>query len=202
MPGAPRTPQNSILDSGAYHERDAFGMPMVNREKYDQLYSELKAKHVSDTPERMGVAYLPRKEAMDLILETALPLKPKQPFIGALRDKIVQLLGVVDPKAVRIFSAVKTPLDIYHGVDAFVRYTPPNGKPIDITLDITEQAAKENYKADVVLTGIEVDPEHNRKQFNNGVTFAAEDVAKRIKQEMTVQEQRSKPTPRSWRAAS
>jgi hypothetical protein len=200
MPGAPRTPQHSILDSGAYHERDAFGMPMVNREKYDQLYSEMKAKHVSDSPERMGVAYLPRKEAMDLILETALPLKPKQPFIVGLRDKIVQKLGVEDPKSVRVFSAVKTPLDIYHGVDAFVRYTPTQGKPIDVTLDITEQSSKENFKADVVLTSIEVDPDHNRRQFDNSVAFAAEDVVSRIKKELALREQR-KSSEQKRRAA-
>lgn len=201
MPGAPRSPEHSILDSGAYHERDAFGMPMVNREKYDQLYAQMKEKYPSDAPDRMGVAYLPRTEAMKLIVDTALPLKPKQPFISHLKDKIAAKLGAEDPKSVRVFSAVKTPLDIYHGVDAFVRYSPPDGRPIDVTLDITEQKSKEQYKADVVLTGIEVDPEHNRRQFEQSVTFAAEDVVKRIKQELDLRHQRSKATPRTWRAA-
>lgn len=48
---------------------------------------------------------------------------------------------------VRLFTALRTPLDRYHGVDCFVEY----GKKI-VTIDVTINSHKQDYKADFILS--------------------------------------------------
>jgi len=65
-----------------------------------------------------------------------------------LRDLIAQKIGV-SSDAVKFFTALGTPLDHWHGVDAFIETTAFPG--VTVTVDFT-LSAKAGYKARVIVS--------------------------------------------------
>lgn len=80
------------------------------------------------------------------------PLNPKRFFPKSLREglKSDSQLGITNEEQIAFYTAVNSPLDLYHGVDAFFEYK--NGeRAIVVTLDVTTNPNKDSYKADVIL---------------------------------------------------
>lgn len=95
-------------------------------------------------------SYMEFKEAVDFIKNQDQPLPFDRPRIAKELRKYVAELCAKNPSGndsepVRFYTAINSPLDTYHGVDAF--FEQGNRR---VTLDITMHA-KDNFKADVVL---------------------------------------------------
>lgn len=80
------------------------------------------------------------------------PSNPKTPFTKDLRLEIVEFLGFSDEEAegVKIFTAVGTPLDAFHGVDAVVEI---EGIPVTLDATLRTEDQKGVGKVDVVDYG-------------------------------------------------
>jgi hypothetical protein len=98
--------------------------------------------------------YMKYKEAVNFAKshQRGDPFNPKRFFPKSLRDalKEQESLHVTDEDQIGFYTAVNSPLDRYHGVDAFVEYK-QEGKSIIITIDVTMNSSKDSYKADVIL---------------------------------------------------
>lgn len=114
--------------------------------------------------------YLPYKKALELAKrfqplnpETGKPQDPTNPwkaFPRELRLAIGEKLGIIeDDEAMdrlRYYTAVGSPLDAFHGVDAMIELEgkAPKEESRRVTFDVTlksEPEAKEGAKADVVV---------------------------------------------------
>lgn len=84
----------------------------------------------------------PSKEPVD-------PANPRAPLLRDLKEALVEQMDLSDDQAdrLKLYTAVGSPLDKFHGVDAFVEY---DGKII--TLDITMRETEGEKKADVIIT--------------------------------------------------
>ena len=80
------------------------------------------------------------------------PFNPKRFFPKSIRDtlKNEESLGVTEEEQIAFYTAVNSPLDRYHGVDAFVEYK-KGEKTVMVTIDVTMNSSKDSYKADVIL---------------------------------------------------
>lgn len=183
-------------ETGTSHEADAFDKPQLNTELYNRKYAELVQKY---KPQAKLEGWIPFNDAKDLVISSTLPLKLKRPFANELRTEVAKKLNL-DPSRVRFFSAIGTPLDLFHGTDAIVRYLEENGTPIDITLDVTKNSAKDQSKARVLVTDIEVDPQSNKQAFEKGIRETADAVASAISQELSALQRKQSGEHRAWRA--
>jgi hypothetical protein len=80
------------------------------------------------------------------------PFNPKRFFPKSIRDalKNEEALSIEDESQLGFYTALNSPLDRYHGVDAFIEYR--NGeKTVVVTIDVTMNSSKDRYKADVIL---------------------------------------------------
>ena len=83
---------------------------------------------------------------------------PRTPFLKAMYNCIAPMLRKGRSK-LRVFVALGSSLDIFHGVDCFFDY---EGKIV--TVDVTISSWKERYKADVLITLEDIQRnEHYRK---------------------------------------
>jgi len=132
--------------SGRELEIDVFGRP-----KFPRGYEEVLRQESQR-------GYLPFNRAMDVIREYYPfdPTNPPKEFANDLRLEIIDKLGLTDEQAddLKFYSAIGTPLDTFHGVDAWLEFPDPNtSRPIFVTLDVTKQVGKleEGHKADVIV---------------------------------------------------
>lgn len=128
--------------SGRQYERDYLGG--IDPSNEDFLAALKRVKRTSKEGSKFPY-YVTYKDALDLARKFQPidkrdpkkkridPTNPKAPLAKDLRIEILDQLGVEDEESdkVKVFTAVGTPLDIFHGVDAFVEI---DGKVI--TLDI------------------------------------------------------------------
>ena len=61
-------------------------------------------------------------------------------FARDLRLEVSECLDV-NPDSVRFFNAIDTPLDKFHGVDAWIEVIDKKGRSIRITLDATQRTS-------------------------------------------------------------
>lgn len=113
--------KNPGISAGADVERAVFGAPRLERGQY--------------------VAY---REALEYVKNNQPSLQERPKIATMLRRKVADLCSD-ESLPVKFYTAVGTPLDIYHGVDAFFE----QGSKI-VTVDISMRE-KETTKADVLL---------------------------------------------------
>ncbi|MDO8592846.1 MAG: hypothetical protein Q7R92_03720 [bacterium] len=115
--------------------------------------------------------------------------KERQPiheteFSISLRSKIGEIMEFGIDK-IKIFTAIGTPLDKYHGVDAFVETDLSQGRKVVVTLDVTQNPNKgDNYKADIVffVPSDGIDQELDKAGYDEIVNEVAQQVVDRIKE--------------------
>lgn len=99
-------------------------------------------------------SYMKRRQSIEFAKthQRGDPFNPKRFFPKSLRDGIKQdeSLNITSEDQLAFYTAVNSPLDRYHGVDAFFEYK-TDGKYITVTLDVTTNPNKDSYKADVIL---------------------------------------------------
>lgn len=113
--------------------------------------------------------YMTPGDAMGLIRKFTKgdPTNPSQPFARELRLAVIEQLGLEDEQdmdRVRFFSAVGTPLDVFHGIDGWIEFVPDQGPPRIVTLDVTLDPGKEEHKADIIVQEVP-DPSEDEKRF-------------------------------------
>ncbi len=146
--------------SGKIHEMYFLGEVRFESEEYKKALKELGAN------ER---GYLPFREAMELVKKFQPidrktrkiqdPTNPEKPFPRDLRIAIADALGLVtmeELERLRYYTAVGSPLDTFHGIDAFVELEgkTPKEKSQFVTFDITlrtEASAKQGANANVII---------------------------------------------------
>ncbi len=80
------------------------------------------------------------------------PFNPKRFFPKSLLEALRsdKDLDAEEEGQIGFYTAVNSPLDRYHGVDAFIEYKEKD-KTFLVTIDVTINSSKDSYKADVVL---------------------------------------------------
>jgi hypothetical protein len=93
-------------------------------------------------------AYLPFGKSLELVKahQPCDPSDPEAGFANDLHASVALALGLEDWSELKLFTAVGSPLDFFHGVDAFFEL---RGKIV--TIDVTINPNKCVAKADMVL---------------------------------------------------
>jgi hypothetical protein len=161
---------------GTQFEYDIFGEVDTRDPRYA---AELK---------KMGVGqntYLPFAKSVELVkkFQPSDPTDPKKDFLRELRLAIIGRLGIEDDDAmdaIGVYTAVGTPLDKFHGVDAFVSETADGNETI-VTLDATLRPEKiaEGGKADIII-GDMPSPEEDEDAYLKAVESYAERIVARL----------------------
>ena len=132
--------------------------------------------------------YVPRQQALELVkrFQPSSPTNPKKDFFRELLIGVQDELGIdikKNPDNVRGFTAVGTPLDKFHGVDAFISYVDQNREYV-VTLDATLRPDKlqDGYKADLMISDLPA-PEDNEDGYLEAVSTYAGQIAEKIKQD-------------------
>jgi hypothetical protein len=89
-------------------------------------------------------AYMPMAQAIEFVKKHQPNSLERSRVVKDLRAKVVALCGDTGTP-VKFFTGVGTPLDTYHGIDAFFEQ---GGRIATIDISLRE---KESYKADVLL---------------------------------------------------
>lgn len=97
-----------------------------------------------------GHSYVPFRKALWLV-ETHQPegWNPSEPSTRAARDLHCQVaiaLDLEDFAELSLFTALHSPLDLFHGTDGVIEW---RGKVV--TVDLTTNPHKDSYKADIIL---------------------------------------------------
>lgn len=107
------------------------------------------------------IDYLEYREAIEDVLTNPLGYKdteisePPAGWMSEVHYWMTQYLKLKDWSCVKVYPAIGTALDRYHGIDLLVQYTDPeSGRIIDATVDFTLSKGnvdKGSYKADVTV---------------------------------------------------
>ncbi len=151
--------------TGRMHETDLFGSLKIDpnaRKRYEQLYERFKQPD----------GYVNYNRSMDLVRRSypeGEEVNPDKEFAKDLRLEVLDIFEIPDDQAdsIRFFSAVGTPLDVFHGVDAWIEVSDPDQGRVEVTLDASLKPDKvqEGYKADVIVGDIPdpSDPDYLKK---------------------------------------
>jgi hypothetical protein len=177
-----RTPEKSTRDySGRELELDLFGSMDIGNPKY-------KAELARATTDPIS-GYVPFQPSMELVrkFQPAPATEPKKDFFRELRIAVQEKLGVdigKDPDSVKAFTAVGSPLDKFHGTDAFISYT-DKGRECLVTLDASLRPEKQAYgwKADLIIGDVPT-PEDDEKGYLEVIAAYAGQIAEKIRQDM------------------
>jgi hypothetical protein len=105
--------------------------------------------------------HIPYKKAVELAtkFQPFDPTHPNKPFARDVRISLLDLMiskGMItdsedDQDRIKFYTSVKTPLDVFHGIDAFVQFKDSNEKKYLITFDLTLNTQKKEYKSDIIV---------------------------------------------------
>ncbi|MBI5793623.1 hypothetical protein HZA87_00855 [Candidatus Uhrbacteria bacterium] len=160
--------------SGRFNERDVLGEFRSNAAGLRALQDEAGER-----------GYIARGRAIDLIRQHTQedPTNPRKPFAKELRLAVIDELGLEeddDLDRIRFYSAVGTPLDVFHGVDGWIEFVPEKGSIQMITLDVMLDPGKVSHKADVIVQQFP-DPVEDEVAFLEAVEGYASEVADRLR---------------------
>lgn len=153
-------------------EQDVFGKAKWSREFQAALRANAKEN-----------GYMTMRDAMDIIRRhyPEDPTNPAKDFARELRIAIIEALNLSDEEAdnLKFYNAINTPLDIFHGTDAWIEYADPQThRRSQVTLDATLNTGKiaEGHKADVIITEVE-SVEENEEKYLSDIEKYAQEIA-------------------------
>ena len=152
---------HNFRETGRTFEFQMLGQIDVDDKRYKELLARLSG---SSQP-----GYLGRSQSIELAKECQ-PGDPENPNKSFLNDLLIEVQDQFEvagiEATVRAYTAVGTPLDHLHGVDAFITVT-VDGREFVCTLDITLNPDKQasGHKADLIV-GEVADPNVNNLQQN------------------------------------
>ncbi|MEK7641664.1 MAG: hypothetical protein AAB365_01565 [Patescibacteria group bacterium] len=112
-----------------------------------------------------GKGYVNYRDAMNMARDnqTDNPSAPRLSGARMLHGAVARELKIADSKQLKLYTAVGTPLDLIHGVDAWFEF-----EGIVITIDVTMKEQKDRAKANVVV---------HLQDVANDFEFSAKDIA-------------------------
>lgn len=119
---------------------------------------------------RTETGYVERGKILDLIRRhpSEDPTNPGKPFAYELRLATAEAMGLEDDAdldRLKFYTAVGTPADVFHGIDAWIEFESKRGNDsVIVTLDATKNPNKEEAKADLVIPEIP-DPSEDEDAF-------------------------------------
>jgi hypothetical protein len=160
--------------TGRQHEYALFGEVNVK----DPAYLADLAKVIKPD------GYVNFKDAVELVKKHQPydPANPKKDFYRELLIAVQDKLGVdpdKQPDAIRVYTAVGTPLDHKHGTDAFITLS-EHGRETLVTLDASLRPEKiqEGWKADVMIG--EVPDAENDDAYLDAIDGFAAQISKKL----------------------
>jgi len=155
-------------ERGTEFEYDVFGQVDIRNPAFKKAMAEAGAD---------PRGYLKYRQAMELAkrFQPGDPQNPKKEFSRDLRIEVADLLGV-PYESVAVFTAVKTPLDVFHGVDGFLTVKVGNQEFV-VTMDASlRDKEPDEVKADVLVNRLP-DPNLQEDEYITSVDQFSEIVA-------------------------
>ncbi|MBU1178916.1 hypothetical protein KKB69_01060 [Patescibacteria group bacterium] len=132
------------------------------------------------------IKFMSFKKATDAVKEMQMgdPSDPDKRFANDLHALVADKLGLQDYSRLKFYSAVGTPLDIFHGVDALLELQLKKGRIDACTLDVSRDDQKETCKADVLIKMPKdgLDPKEDKKEYRQKLEQTADEVVRYFKQ--------------------
>lgn len=178
--------EDRMARKGTVNEASLFGDNTQGPGSY--RYQDALKKHPPQKDKMGRAGYLPFNEALALVREaqTQDPMNPQRKFMRDVRDAVIKRLRL-DPKDAAknlgIYSAIRTPLDSYHGVDAFIELRANDGGAKLVTMDATlnqEKLEADRAKANVLIGEA---PEHidHPKEYQDFIDKIADQIVAHLK---------------------
>lgn len=108
------------------------------------------------------------------------PSNPGKDFARDIRIEVIDRLNLAkeeDMERVKFYTAVGSPLDVFHGVDAFLEYADEEGGIHRVTFDLSLDPGKEEkHKADLVVKELS-DPQTETEKYLEEVAQIADKAA-------------------------
>ncbi len=187
---------------GKLREADVFGYPQWEKKLRLGVLTKDGTRDLSAQRTFrvfQGGGYIPFEESRAFV-EKAYPLdphNPAKPFAKELRLKIARALGLhtkEELSRIRLYSALNSPLDRLHGIDAYFIYDDPYAGEIVITIDETENPSKIDEtsatKTDILMHGVVAEPELDKGLFTQSVAHWAEEISRIIKRKVAEHKRR------------
>lgn len=158
-------------------EADLFGVVDVTNPRYMSAFRSVANEK----------GYVSYKDAMELVRDFQPggdPRNPGKDFFRELRLAVAEKLGLESDKdleRISCFTSVRTPLDVWHGVDAFIEVQENGGKKSCVTFDATLNPDKVP-KADIVVGDLPI-AEEDEEGYLRAIDATADDVVKRLRQQ-------------------
>lgn len=179
--------------SGKELEYDLFGAIDTGNPEYQKALKAAAAEN----------GYVRRWEAMDLVkkFQSQDPTNPQKDFLRELRNSLTEIFDLNDEKEmdrVRAYTAIgsprPTPLDVFHGIDAFITYSDKDGE-YAVTFDASHRKKEEAVKADIIV-GEMPDPNRESEDFLDMVGEIAQRVARNIARQKDAVREKISPDAR------
>ncbi len=164
--------------SGREFEYDLFGQADVRNPEY------LEALQRAKKPD----GHITYRDAVTLVKKFQ-PWDPTNPSKDFFRELVLALQDKLDidtgknPDAVGAYTALKTPLDVLHGVDAFLTVRQGGSESI-VTLDATLNKEKQasGHKADFIIGDDFPDANEDEDGYLDAIEKLAGRIASRVKE--------------------
>lgn len=153
------------------------------RERFQGYTGKLAESEVLGSPEKIPnpEEYIPFKQALEIVrgLQLSEPSDPESRFPNEVHATLADILQLEDYRQVEYYTALGSPLDRFHGIDAFFEIETGRGR-VTITLDITQNPHKKDYKADIVIQwpreGLDVREPEDQRIWREKVKELAEEI--------------------------
>lgn len=169
--------------TGGLFEDQFIGVVDTNNPEYQ---TELHKAETEEAEQGMDNRYIRFKKALELTkkFQSSDPTNPSKPFGRDLRialQDILKLENEEEMDMVKFYTAVGTPLDKIHGVDAFIEIDGGKEGTFRTTFDLTTNPHKKAYKSDMVISEENLsDPNLEEKEYLRQIEVYAKLVADRI----------------------
>ncbi len=143
-----------------------------------------KSRYEAKTGEHNPDYNFVRPERAFAMLKEMQPFNPTDPtpdFASELQAFIYDAL-TLDAEHVGFYTAVKSPLDRFHGVDGWFEVHQSPGRLHRVTIDLTTNPHKDRSGADIIFLVPEdgLDRSTDRAQFNSHVAALAKIILERV----------------------
>lgn len=164
--------------TGREFEADMLGEVDIFSPKFQEALNKVV---ITGEDGRRFVSY---RDALDLVkkFQPADPKNPKKDFLRELRLAVAEKLGLEtteELETISAYTAVRTPLDVYHGVDGFIEIKSQKQPAEIVTLDLSLNPEKE-IKADIFV-GELPDPDENEDAYLQAIEDLAEVFVSKIR---------------------
>jgi len=169
--------------TGNLYKDQFFAAVDTNNPEYQ---TALHKAETEEAAEGMTNRYIRFKKALELTkkFQPADPTNPNKPFGRDLRITLQDLLKLETEEEmdmIKFYTAVGTPLDKIHGVDAFLEVDGGKEGIFRTTFDLTTNPNKKSYKSDLIISEEDLpDPNLEEKEYLRQMDIYAKLVADRI----------------------